>query len=91
MFKPNPKKQVELKFVELFGRGHKLEVHGARMTPEECRRHGYRCTTRDGLYVSELFVDGELLATAMDRDWRLSYKKLKFEVEKIFADATLSV
>ena len=86
MFKPNPKKQVELKFIELFGRGHKLEVAGNRLTPEECARRGIRCTTRDGLYFTELHVDGESVATAADRDWRAAYKKLKIEVEKLFAD-----
>ena len=86
MFKPNPKKQVELKFIELFGRGHKTEVHGVRLTPEDCARRGLRCTTRDGLYLTELHVDGEHVATATDRDWRNAYKKLKIEVEKLFAD-----
>lgn len=86
MFKPNPKKQVELKFIELFGRGHKLEVHGIRVAPEDCARRGLRCTTRDGLYFSELFVDGDSVASATDRDWRIAYKKLKIEVEKLYAD-----
>lgn len=86
MFKPNPKAQVELKFRELFGRDHKPTVTGSRLSTAEARRRGMRCTTRDGLYVTELFVDGTLLATAAHADWRKSYKTLKLEVEKLFAD-----
>jgi hypothetical protein len=86
MFKPNPKKQVELKFQELFGRTHRVSVLGSRLTPEECRRLGVRCLTRDGVYRTELHVDGQLLAEASDRDWRAAYKKLKFEVEKLYAE-----
>lgn len=86
MFKPNPKKQVELKFTELFGRTHAVSVRGTRLSPDECRRLGLRCTSRDGLYLAELLVDGELSASATNRDWRLAYKGLKFEVEKMYAD-----
>lgn len=88
MFKPNPKAQVELKFRELFGREYKPVVRGTRLTPDDCRRRGLRCTTRDGLYFVELVVDSEVVATSTDRDWRRAYKSLKLEVEKLFADGT---
>ncbi|HAN16501.1 MAG TPA: hypothetical protein DCP73_13270 [Chloroflexi bacterium] len=86
MFKPNPKAQVELKFRELFGRDHKPVVTGSRLTLEEARRRGVRCLTRDGIYFTELFVNGTQLATAAHADWRKAYKLLKLEVEKLFAD-----
>lgn len=86
MFKPDPKKQVVLKFAELFGTDYKPTVTGRRLTPAECKEQSYRCTTRDGLYLTELAVGGETLAIAVDRDWRKSYKALKLEVEKLFAD-----
>lgn len=89
MFKPNPKKQVELTFQRLFGRTHKIEILGERMTPEECARNGYRCTSKEGLYVTELVVDGHTQATAIDRDWRRAYKALCIEVEKLYADGTI--
>ena len=77
MFKPDPKKQVSLKFIELFGKDHKVEVHGSRLTPTECKHRGIRCTTRDGVYYTELFADGELVARAGHADWRKAYKLLK--------------
>lgn len=88
MFKPNPKAQVTLKFRELFGRDHKPEVRGSRMTPAECKLHGVHCGTRDGIYYTELFVDGEQVARASHRDWRKAYKLLALEVEKLYADGT---
>jgi hypothetical protein len=33
-------------------------------------------------------VDGEDVARSTHRDWRLSYKLLKIEVEKLFAEGT---
>lgn len=89
MFKPNPKAQVELKFVELFGRGRVVKSMGRRISPDEARRSGLKCTSRDGLYVTELFVDGLQFATAADRDWRVAYKKLKIELEKLYADGSM--
>ena len=71
MFKPNPKKLVELKFTELFGKSLKPVVTGERVGK---------------YYVTTLTVNGKAIATAQDRDWRMAYKLLKFEVEKIFAD-----
>ena len=71
MFKPNPKKQVELKFAELFGKSLKPVVTGERIGK---------------YYVTALTVNDQQLATAKDRDWRMAYKLLKIEVEKIFAE-----
>lgn len=71
MFKPNPKKQVELKFAELFGKTLKPVVSGERVGK---------------YYVTVLTVDGQELATAKDRDWRMAYKLLKLEVEKLFVE-----
>ena len=90
-FKPNPKAAVELKFRELFGPDHKPVVTGVRLTPAQCKDRGLRCTTRDGLYLTELAVAGESLCTAADRDWRRAYKALAREVEKLFADGVALV
>jgi hypothetical protein len=86
MFKPNVKKQVELKFVELFGKDHKPTVTGGRITQEECRKRGIRCLTRDGIYRTALTVDGEVLTSSDHREWRAAYKGLIREVEKLYAD-----
>ena len=82
MFKPNPKAQVVLKFVELFGRDHKPVVSGVRLTPLQCKSHGFPRDT----YFTELHVDGQVVAAARSIDWRKSYKLLKLEVEKLYAD-----
>lgn len=82
MFKPNPKAQVSLTFDKLFGRGVSHSVTGARLTPLQCKAHGYPRDT----YLTELFVDGQLVATARNHDWRRAYKLLKAEVEKLYAD-----
>lgn len=89
MFKPNPKAQVELKFRELFGRDRKPVVTGVRLTPDEARRRGLRCLTRDGVYFTQLTLDGRSLVTASHADWRKAYKLLKLEVEKLFADGSV--
>lgn len=81
-FKPDPKKQVILKFLELFG--HRADVTGVRLTPEECRLRGMQCLSKDGLYLVELHVEGELVASASDKSWREAYKILKKEVEKVY-------
>lgn len=90
-FKPNPKAQVEIKFRELFGGEHRVEVRGKRVTAEEAKRSGVKCLSRDGTYASELIVDGESIAQASHSDWRKSYKLLKAEVEKLYADGTALV
>lgn len=85
-FKPNPKAQVGLKFAELFGKEYKPEVRGGRITQAAARERGLRCGTRDGLYLAELLVEGEVIAAASHPDWRKAYKALVLEVEKLFAD-----
>ena len=91
MFKPDHKKQVSLKFIELFGKDHKVTVVGGRVSPEDCKRQGIRCTTRDGIYFTELFIDGHQVATAGHSDWRKAYKLLKLEVEKLYAEGVALV
>jgi len=91
MFKPNPKKQVEITFLKLFGRGHKVSITGSRITPAQCEAHGLMARSRDGLYLTELAVDGEVVAHAADRDWRASYKKLSIAVENLYAAGTAMV
>jgi hypothetical protein len=74
MFKPDPKKQVVLKFVELFGKDFDLQVRGTRDT-------GPRST-----YLTEVVVNDAVVAFARHRDWRTSYRLLKQEVEKLYTD-----
>jgi hypothetical protein len=88
MFKADPKKQVVLKFQELFGRDVKPLVSGGRLTPDECRRAGLRCLTRDGLYLTEVSVEGETVASATHSEWRKSYKLLLLELEKAYTEGT---
>jgi hypothetical protein len=82
MFKPNPKAQVSLKFVELFGKEYKHDVVGARLTSLQCKSQGFPVDT----FVAELHCNGQLLASSRSRDWRKAYKLLKLEVEKLYAD-----
>lgn len=82
MFKPNPKAQVTLKFNELFGKEYKPVVRGERLTDAVCKTRGYPRDT----YVTELLVEGAVVATARSLDWRKAYKLLKIEVEKLYAD-----
>lgn len=74
MFKPDPKKQVVLKFAELFGREAKPLVTGYRKA--------------DGSYLTEVTVDDVIVATASHRDWRKAYALLKVEVENLFIEGT---
>ena len=76
MFKPDPKKQVVLKFCELFGRELRPEVTGTRIQG----RFG-------GDYLTEISMDDVVLARARHRDWRKSYKMLKLEVEKLYTES----
>lgn len=73
MFKPDPKKQVVLKFCELFGRELRPEVTGSRV---------------NGDYHAEISLDGTTLAKACHSDWRRAYKMLKLEVEKLHVETT---
>lgn len=87
-FKPNPKAQVSLKFAELFGKEFRPEVRGGRITQAKARELGYYCGTRDGLFLAELLLEGEVIAAATHPDWRKAYKLLKLEVEKLYAEGT---
>ena len=73
MINPNPKTQVANKFNELFGEEISFEVIGRRSA------NGRR-------YLTLVLVDGAAVATAEHADWRKSYKMLKIEVEKLYAD-----
>jgi hypothetical protein len=76
MFKSAPKAQVEAKFVELFGRTKVAEVNGSRvMLP-----NGYHDT-----FVSTVTVDGLVIASAQNPNWRRSYMQLKLEVVKLYS------
>lgn len=77
-FKPNPKAQVQLKFAELFGSEHSVEVRGSRIG-----RDGRPCSDQ---YLTQVVVDGNLVAYASHKNWRESYKMLLIEVEKLYAD-----
>lgn len=81
-FKPNPKAQVELKFIELFGNKRDYKLTGWRPTPSECSLHGLP----NGVYVVELFSDGKNIARASHRDWRAAYRLLQREVEKLYSE-----
>lgn len=84
MFKPNPKAQVLNKFKELFGTDHDVTVVGGRLTPAQCRSHGFPTDT----FMTELHCGDEVVAAAHSRDWRHAYKLLRLEVEKLFTDGT---
>lgn len=73
MINANPKEQVENIFHELFGFDHDLEVRGRRICPR-------------GLYLTEICVDGDVIASTSHQDWRKSYNLLKVAVEKLYVD-----
>lgn len=73
MINPNPKMQVANKFNELFGEDIPFEVVGRRSA------NGRR-------YLTLVLVEGATVAAAEHSDWRKSYKMLKIEVEKLYAD-----
>jgi len=74
----NPKTRAEDKFLELFGDKIAFEVTGHR---EHLDLVGSR-----GGYKTQLVVDDNVVAEALDRDWRRSYKKLMFEIEKLYIE-----
>lgn len=81
-FKPDPKKQVSIKFVELFGKEPNHVVCGRRMTHSQCEDSGLP----QGSYVAEIVVDDTVVATATSVDWRRAYKLLALEVEKLHTE-----
>ena len=83
MFKPDVKKQVVLKYRELFGKdAPEPEVTGGRMDPETARRNGWPSDT----YLTRLIVEGTVVAQGRSRDWRKAYKLLKLDVERLFSE-----
>jgi len=47
--------------------------------------HGYRGSARGGKkapYTAQLLVDGKVVATAQERNWRLAYKTLQINISK---------
>jgi len=82
MFKPNVKKQVEIKFNSLFGKEKKPIVNGHRMDPKDAKNRNWPGDT----YYVELAVDDTVLCTARSRDWRKAYKILSLEVEKMYVE-----
>lgn len=73
MINSSPKTQVANKFNELFGEEIPFEVVGQRAARGRC-------------YLTQVVVDGAVVATAEHSDWRKSYKMLLIEVEKLYAD-----
>ena len=86
MFKVDVKTQVNNKFKELFGKTLKPVVTGQRLSPHDCVAAGIKGGAYDGMYVTEVTLDGQLICTAQHRDWRKAYKLLKLEVENRFAE-----
>ena len=76
MFKPNPKRQAELKFIELFG-DIEFDVTGERVSTNQ---------GRSDYYLACLKVNDVTLATARHPDWRKAYKLLKTQIESIYAE-----
>ena len=74
----NPKTRAENKFLELFGDKISFVVTGHR-------EHLGRPIPKGG-YKTQLIVDDSVVAEALDRDWRRSYKKLSFEIEKLYIE-----
>lgn len=70
--------QIISTFTELFGEGHDVQVNGAPVI------------LRDGIlveeYVSQVVVDGDVVAEAFASNWRQSHRLLKFQVEKLYID-----
>jgi hypothetical protein len=71
--KVSPKQAVANKVHELFGGGRHVEVRGTRVRG----RFG-------GYFIAECNIDDVTIARARHRDWRVAYKFLDVEVEKVF-------
>jgi len=68
----SPQKQIQ-QLVEPMFPGQEAEVHG------------YRGSARGGKkapYTAQLVVDGQVVATAQERNWRLAYKTLQINISK---------
>ena len=77
-FKPNAKQLVTNKLTNLYGKTHKFDVVGMRMTDEQAKELG---VPRNRYYV-KAFVDGVMVGETFHQDWRKAYKLLVVEVEK---------
>jgi len=52
---------------------------------QEVEVHGYRGSARGGKkapYTAQLMVDGKVVATAQERNWRQAYKTLQINISK---------
>jgi len=52
---------------------------------QEVEVHGYRGSARGGKkapYTAQLMVDGEVVATAQEQNWRTAYKTLHITISK---------
>jgi len=68
----SPQKQIQ-QLVESLFPAHEVEVHG------------YRGSARGGKkapYTAQLMVDGKVVATAQERNWRQAYKTLQINISK---------
>lgn len=46
---------------------------------------GYRCSPRGGKkspYTAQVFLDGKVVVSVQDRNWRTAYKALQIELSK---------
>lgn len=71
--KVSPKQAVANKVRELFGDGRRVEVHGWRPKGPF-----------GGHFYTEARFGDQTIARAHHRDWRVAYKFLDVEVEKVF-------
>jgi len=71
--KVSPKQAVANKVRELFGDGRPVEVRGTRVKG----RFG-------GYFLAECNVGDQTIARARHNNWRVAYKFLDVEVEKVF-------
>jgi len=79
-FKPNPKQLVTNKARALFGDAAKIVVNGARVTPALAKEK----PALGGTYYVECVVDGKLVASTSNKDWRKAYKLLVVAVETAY-------
>jgi len=69
----SPQKQIQ-QLVETMFPGRKVEVSGYR----KARGTG----GRKNPYTAHLIVDGQVIATAQERNWRQAYKTLQINISK---------
>lgn len=69
----SPQMQI-YKFVESMYPDRDIEVKGYR------NRHG--TGGKKPPYTAQLFIDGRIVASAQERDWRKAYKTLQISISK---------